>query len=170
MSATTESPFSLTRKVGINNDLLTGRADTKDEMIVRVDELDQVQEFIEGKQSHGNTSSIESVKAQLGATEVKPDKPAPPAPVPQVASGGGDMRVVSTKYPDKFYIYDHPSAILTPKGTKAILLWARSSNGKPYTKWVDEDVAERGVGQREAWGEMTEWGFDTSNLPVLANS
>lgn len=112
--------------------------------------------------------AITNAKSSLGASEVKADKPAPPAPVAQTESG--DMRVVSTKYPDKFFIYDHPKAILTPKGTKAILLWARSSNGKPYTKWVDEDIAERGMGQREGWGEMTEWGFDTSDLPVLANS
>ena len=164
MSNTTESPFSLTRKVGKNNDLLTGRADTADEMIVRIQELDRIEGHIDGG------DALADIKESLGATEVKPSKPAPPAPVPQAPTGSGDMRVVSTKYPDKFYIYDHPKAILTPKGTKAILLWARSSNGKPYTKWVDEDVAELGKSQREGWGEMTEWGFDTSDLPVLANS
>lgn len=39
MSTTTESPFSLTIKVGPNNDLLTGRADTADEMLGRIHEL-----------------------------------------------------------------------------------------------------------------------------------
>lgn len=39
MSASTESPFSLTIKVGPNNDLLTGRAATADEMLGRIHEL-----------------------------------------------------------------------------------------------------------------------------------
>ena len=61
------------------------------------------------------------------------------------------MRVVSTVSGQVLRLRP-PQAILTPKGTKAILLWARSSNGKPYTKWVDEDVAGL-VNQRDAWGE-----------------
>jgi hypothetical protein len=46
--STTESPFSLTIKVGKNNDLLTGRADTAQEMMQRVSELRQLAALVEG--------------------------------------------------------------------------------------------------------------------------
>ena len=48
MSATTESPFSLTIKVGPNNDLLTGRADTAEEMLLRVQQLHQIASSMQG--------------------------------------------------------------------------------------------------------------------------
>lgn len=48
MSATTESPFSLTIKVGPNNDLLTGRADTADEMLGRIHELQLLAAAMQG--------------------------------------------------------------------------------------------------------------------------
>ena len=46
--STTESPFSLTIKIGKNNDLLTGRADTAQEMVQRVSELRQLAALVEG--------------------------------------------------------------------------------------------------------------------------
>jgi hypothetical protein len=46
--STTESPFSLTIKVGKNNDLLTGRANTAQEMLQRITELHQLVPFLEG--------------------------------------------------------------------------------------------------------------------------
>lgn len=46
MSNSAESPFSLTIKVGPNNDLLTGRADTLEEMLARVDDLRTVQAYM----------------------------------------------------------------------------------------------------------------------------
>lgn len=48
MSNTTESPFSLTLKVGPNNDLLTGRADTVDEMSVRIQQLQALSQQMQG--------------------------------------------------------------------------------------------------------------------------
>lgn len=48
MSTTTESPFSLTVKVGPNNDLLTGRADTAEEMLVRVQQLKEIAAAMQG--------------------------------------------------------------------------------------------------------------------------
>lgn len=48
MSNTTESPFSLTIKVGPNNDLLTGRADTAAEMLTRVAELKSIAAAMQG--------------------------------------------------------------------------------------------------------------------------
>ena len=46
MSNSTESPFSLTIKVGPNNDLLTGRANTLEEMLARIDELNTVKAYM----------------------------------------------------------------------------------------------------------------------------
>jgi len=48
MSNTTESPFSLTLKVGANNDLLTGRADTVDEMSIRIQQLQALAQQMQG--------------------------------------------------------------------------------------------------------------------------
>jgi hypothetical protein len=58
MSATTESPFSLTVKVGSNNDLLTGRADTLAEMEVRVTELMYLRDIL----SHPTGPKQDAVK------------------------------------------------------------------------------------------------------------
>jgi hypothetical protein len=73
MSNTTESPFSLTIKVGRNNDLLTGRADTVDEMKQRVDDLEVLAEHIGGKFVIGGSApapttqqAVDNVKAATG--------------------------------------------------------------------------------------------------------
>ena len=50
MSNTTESPFSYTLKVGRDNALLTGRANTALEMVQRIDELGQLEALITEKQ------------------------------------------------------------------------------------------------------------------------
>lgn len=51
--AMTEAPFSLTIKVGPNNDLLTGRAETAAEMAQRVQDLHSIAASMQG----GNTTS-----------------------------------------------------------------------------------------------------------------
>lgn len=49
MSANTEAPFSLTLKLGgRDGDLLTGRANTAEEMLVRVQELRQIAAVMQG--------------------------------------------------------------------------------------------------------------------------
>ena len=48
MSTMTEAPFSLTIKVGPNNDLLTGRAETVEEMQVRIAEILSLQASMHG--------------------------------------------------------------------------------------------------------------------------
>lgn len=98
MSTTTESPFSLTIKVGPNNDLLTGRADTAAEMVQRVAELKQIAASLSGATPavsaqvdtvaqaldnlaaggvtgtivHGSTENVSNVNA--GAIEQRDDK------------------------------------------------------------------------------------------------
>lgn len=119
----------------------------------------------EANVSPSMTAAVNNVKSAMVATEVKPDRPAPPAPVPQTASG--EMRIESTNYNDKFLIYDHPQAILTPEGKKAILLWAKGKNGKPYAKWVGEDVASGQVKQMDGWGVLCTYDIDKAGLPAL---
>jgi len=46
MSNSTESPFSLTVKVGPNSDLPTGRANTLEEMLARIDELNTIKAYM----------------------------------------------------------------------------------------------------------------------------
>ena len=111
------------------------------------------------------TAAVKNVQAVMPATEVKPDRPAPPAPVPQTASG--DLRIETNKYGDKHFIYDHPQAILTPEGKKAILLWAKGQNGKPYAKWIGEDVASGQVKQMDGWGVLCTYDIDKAGLPAL---
>lgn len=73
MSTTTESPFSLTIKVGPNNDLLTGRADTVEEMLVRVSELRRIEAGMQGVTQHvtsvpvTNEQAVQNL-AQAGVT------------------------------------------------------------------------------------------------------
>ena len=66
MSNTTESPFSLTIKVGRNNDLLTGRADTAAEMEQRITELNMLKEKIDGAPAPTTQQAVETVKAATG--------------------------------------------------------------------------------------------------------
>jgi hypothetical protein len=119
----------------------------------------------EANVSPSMTAAVNNVKSAMVATEVKPDRPAPPAPVPQTASG--EMRIEATNYNDKFLIYDHPQAILTPDGKKAILLWAKGKNGKAYAKWVGEDVASGQVKQMDGWGVLCTYDIDKAGLPAL---
>jgi hypothetical protein len=66
MSNTTESPFSLTIKVGRNNDLLTGRADTAADMLDRITELNMLKEKIDGAPAPTTQQAVETVKAATG--------------------------------------------------------------------------------------------------------
>lgn len=111
--------------------------------------------------------AVSTVKAQIpGTTEVKPERPAPPAPVPQPTSG--EMRIEANKFGDKFFIYDHPQAILTPDGKKAILLWAKGKSGKPYAKWIGEDIASGAVKMMDGWGVLCTYDIDKTGLPAFS--
>ena len=111
--------------------------------------------------------AVATVKTQIpGTTEVKPERPAPPAPVPQPTSG--EMRIEANKFGDKFFIYDHPQAILTPDGKKAILLWAKGKSGKPYAKWIGEDIASGAVKMMDGWGVLCTYDIDKTGLPAFS--
>ena len=71
MSSTTESPFSLTIKVGPNNDLLTGRADTKEEMTQRIADLRELTAVLQGSSQKDDTQAAVEALAGAGvATQV----------------------------------------------------------------------------------------------------
>lgn len=86
--STTESPFSLTIKVGPNNDLLTGRADTAEEMSLRISQLKQLAAALQGAgtapvqqpaQQHVQTLADAGIAATVvsttgGAIEEKTDR------------------------------------------------------------------------------------------------
>ena len=109
--------------------------------------------------------AVKNVQAVMPATEVKPDRPAPPAPVPQAAAG--EMRIEGNQYGDKYFIYDHPQAILTPEGKKAVLLWAKGKSGKPYAKWVGDDIASGRTKVMDGWGVLCTYDIDKAGLPAL---
>lgn len=67
MSTTTESPFSLTIKVGPNNDLLTGRADTVDEMSVRIQQLQALATQMQGVSAPVTPTVAQAVEAVVDA-------------------------------------------------------------------------------------------------------
>lgn len=130
MSTTTESPFSLTIKVGTNNDLLTGRADTAEEMLSRIEELRRLQSALNGA----------SVVAAA---------PAPMQDVTQQAlstlAAGGITGTVTAAEPETItdqwgnqWTYNHPDAPDLPDGRgKYTLKKGISKAGKPYTGWFD---------------------------------
>lgn len=73
MSNTTESPFSLTIKVGPNNDLLTGRADSAEEMQVRIEQLRSLAASMQGTGQPATptpTQAVQNVQDSMGATVV----------------------------------------------------------------------------------------------------
>lgn len=67
MSTTTESPFSLTIKVGPSNDLLTGRADTVDEMSVRIQQLRALATQMQGVPVPVTPTVVQAVEAVVDA-------------------------------------------------------------------------------------------------------
>ena len=62
VSNTTESPFSLTIKVGSNNDLLTGRADTKEEMTQRIADLRELAAAMQGASQPTMERAVQNVQ------------------------------------------------------------------------------------------------------------
>jgi len=174
MSSSTESPFSLTVKVGKNNDLLTGRASTIEEMIQRVEDLRALQEFIAGATApvvaapeNAMAQAIATLQSEMaGTVTVPPAVPSVPTPIPQAG-----VRVV--KHPtweDTYFVYDHPEAMRMPDGRPSIMKHAKSQAGKVYQRWQHpvtgpEDPAS---GKNPPWdGAFVDRSCDTSMLPHM---
>lgn len=74
MSNTTESPFSLTIKIGPNNDLLTGRADSKEEMALRIEELRELAAAMQGTSTPPTVQqAVATVQQSMGAQVIEGD-------------------------------------------------------------------------------------------------
>ena len=116
----TESPFSLTIKVGANNDLLTGRADTLEEFLARIDDLRTAQEYLAA------TGTVHQAVQNLQAGGLIAPSPAP-------APSGG-----IAEQTDKFgnrYVKGDPSVPSCVHGQR-VVAHKTSKAGKPYTAYV----------------------------------
>lgn len=82
--AMTEAPFSLTIKVGPNNDLLTGRAETAEEMQQRVADLRSIAASMQGGTQPVAEPTIEQAVQNLQDAGMV----AQPAPTPAPAATG----------------------------------------------------------------------------------
>lgn len=91
MSSSTEAPFSLTIKIGPNNDLLTGRAETVEEMQERIKQLYSIASLISGK---GQAPADDTARAveNLGAAGI----------ATEVISDGGAIETKTDKWGNSF--------------------------------------------------------------------
>jgi len=173
MSNSTESPFSLTLKVGKNNDLLTGRAGTIEEMVARVGDLLALQEFIcnagdpTPQVNPDVAHAVQNLTAQIPATIVA----APPAPsVPHPAAQAGPRVVKHPTWENCYFVYDHPEAIRMPDGGLAIMKHAKSQGGKVYQRWQHPVTGpeDPGNGKTPPWdGDFVDRAVNRSMLPAM---
>ena len=70
MSNSTESPFSLTVKVGPNSDLLTGRANTLEEMLARIDELNTIKAYMGMSNNTAPVTTVPNAVQTLAAAGI----------------------------------------------------------------------------------------------------
>lgn len=120
MSNTTESPFSLTIKVGSNNDLLTGRADTKEEMTQRIADLRELAAAMQGASQPTMERAVQNVQDTMAA---------------QVVDQSG--AVIETKF-DKFenrYTSGNPDAGTCSHGAR-IVKNGTNKSGRAYKAYV----------------------------------
>lgn len=148
--STTESPFSLTIKVGKNNDLLTGRADTAQEMIQRVTELRQLAALVEGP--------LQDVTAPvIHAQQVEPAPVTMQEAVNNLNAGGFTGQIIQgpessiEMKEDKFggqYIRGNPDAGLCNHGPRIVKDWVTKAgkrskayvcvNDSPFGDWKSD--------------------------------
>ncbi len=131
--SSTEAPFSLTIKVGTNNDLLTGRASTAEEMAQRIQELRFLKELITGTTVVAEPTveeAVANVQAVIPATVVE-------QPNAGVALSSTAAEVVTDKYGAQ-YTYGLAEAPQLPdgRGTYVKKAWT-SQKGKRLVAWVD---------------------------------
>ena len=139
--AMTEAPFSLTIKAGRNSDLLTGRAETSQEMLARIEELQMLRaahEFTEQQAMQGGST-----------TSTPAAEPTVEQAVQNLQNAGVvenyDGRV-DKKFDDTWFVWERSNAPLTNDGQKAVLKWAWSKNkSKMYSQWVHPDCRHSAV-------------------------
>jgi hypothetical protein len=164
--AMTEAPFSLTIKAGRNSDLLTGRAETSQEMLARIEELQMLRaahEFTEQQAMQGGST-----------TSTPAAEPTVEQAVQNLQNAGVvenyDGRV-EKKFDDKWFVWERSNAPLTNDGQQAVLQWWRKKNGtEMFSQWVHPDIATGKVRYPQSktlWQQWTDRGYDTSDLPKL---
>lgn len=125
MSTTTESPFSLTIKVGPNNDLLTGRADTVDEMSIRIQQLQAL-----ATQMQGVTQHVQPAPSMPQAVQNVVDA----GIVAETVTSTGGIEVQSDRFGNQ-YTRGNPDAGSCPHGAR-IVKNGTNKSGRTYKAYV----------------------------------
>lgn len=137
----TESPFSFTMKVGKNNDLLTGRADTVGEMAIKIQELRQLAAILDdgttAVQNPVQVAQQNLTNAGIGYTVVEGGAGAATAPAAAAPAAGTPIETINDKWGNE-WTYGHPDAPNLPDGRgKYARKRGTSQAGKAYTGWFD---------------------------------
>lgn len=138
MSNTTESPFSLTIKIGPNNDLLTGRADSKEEMALRIEELRELAAAMQGTSTPRISTpptvqeAVDVVKQVMGA---------------EVFEGNGAIETKEDKFGNR-YTRGNPDAGSCAHGARVVKNGTNKAgraykayvctNDSPFGNWRDD--------------------------------
>lgn len=125
MSNSTESPFSLTVKVGPNSDLLTGRANTLEEMLARVDELNTIKAYMGMSNNTAPVTTVPNAVQTLAAAGIAAtDITDTPAAIEQKTDKWGNV-----------YTKGDPSAGTCSHGPRYVKKGTNKA-GRAYTGYV----------------------------------
>ena len=125
MSNSTESPFSLTVKVGPNNDLLTGRANTLEEMLARIDELNTIKAYMGMSSNTAPVATVPNAVQTLAAAGIAAtDITDTPAAIEQKTDKWGNV-----------YTKGDPSAGTCSHGPRYVKKGTNKA-GRAYTGYV----------------------------------
>lgn len=125
MGTTTESPFSLTIKVGPNNDLLTGRADTVDEMQVRIEQLQVL-----ASRMQGVTHAVRSEPTHVQAVQNVVDAGA----AAEVVASNAGIQTMDDRFGNQ-YLRGNPDAGTCGHGPRVVKNGTNKS-GRAYKAYV----------------------------------
>lgn len=125
MSNSAESPFSLTVKVGPNNDLLTGRSDTLEGMLQKVDELRTIQAYMGMSNNAAPVTTVPNAIQNLAAAGIAAtDITDTPAAIEQKTDKWGNV-----------YTKGDPSAGTCSHGPRYVKKGTNKA-GRAYTGYV----------------------------------
>lgn len=127
--STTESPFSLTVKVGPNNDLLTGRADTVDEMSVRIQQIHALAQQLQGV-SVTPPQPVASTPTHAQAVQNVVDS----GVVAETVSSTAGIEVQADRFGNQ-YTRGNPDAGACSHGAR-IVKNGTNKSGRPYKAYV----------------------------------
>ncbi len=142
MSNSTESPFSLTLKVGPRGDLLTGRADTVQEMQTRIAELISLAALIDGSPSPAQSAVLDTPPTWAAQSAWDEHQAAVSAVTqaglqPTVLAQGPGPQAIEEKF-DQYgnrFVKGQPVGTPCMHGPR-VLANKTSKAGKPYVAYV----------------------------------